>query len=144
MKRHRLEPSNPFLEGVTAGPANPFAKTVADDLEKLENEISDKEKKLQKYRNENRGFRAGVKRYGQKAQRYVGTLSSTDVAEKGGAALGKGLNALSTFMSCNANMTDFEMGMTITSGILDTVAAVSEFMPPPASTITGAVSGYGH
>ena len=111
-------------------------------LRDLENEVKHKKEELKKHQTANSGIRGGVKKYGQKASRYVGSMTTADVAEKGAAALGNILTAASKFES-SANMTGVQQAMTITSGVLDVVGAVSAFLPPPASVITGAVTRYG-
>ena len=81
--------------------------------------------------------------YALRAKRGIFGLSRTDALEKSGVGFGHILSGVSKFTSIDysdgVSLQDFGMML---SGGLDMVNAVAEFLPPPASTITGAMSGF--
>ena len=86
--------------------------------------------------------RGAMEIYGLRAKRGIFGLSRTDALEKTFAGAGHILSGVSTFRSIDLSdgISLQDAGMMLSGG-LDIVSAVTEFLPPPASTVTGAMSG---
>ena len=67
-------------------------------------------------------------------------MANTDKLSRSAEGTGLVLSAVSKFASVDG-MSDLDAALTITSGVLDVMTAVSAFMPPPISTITPIISG---
>ena len=83
--------------------------------------------------------RGHVETYLKRARRGWRGMTSTDKLEKGTAVLGSLSSGISKFVSVNGEDKLKDAGM-IVSGVLDIVGAATEFLPPPASLVTGVFS----
>ena len=67
-------------------------------------------------------------------------MANTDKLSRSAEGTGLVLSAVSKFASVDG-MSDLDAALTITSGVLDVMTAVSAFLPPPISTVTPIISG---
>jgi len=68
-------------------------------------------------------------------------MTKTDGLTKASTSLGNVFSGISKFTAINFdNITSKDVGLMVSGG-LDFASAVAEFLPPPASTITGALTG---
>ena len=74
-----------------------------------------------------------MKKYGNTFRRELYALHYADGISKGATAIGGITTAVSKFVSGEE--------LEIVSGCLDIVNSIAEFMPPPASVLTGTISG---
>ena len=84
--------------------------------------------------------RSKLKVYAEQTKKGVQGMANTDMLSRSAEGTGLVLNAVSKFASVDG-MSDLDAALTITSGVLDVMTAVSAFMPPPISTITPIISG---
>ena len=74
-----------------------------------------------------------------KAKRGILGMSNTDKLSKSAEGTGLVLSAVAKFSSVDG-MSSLDTALTITSGVLDVVTAVSAFLPPPVSAVTPIIS----
>ena len=84
--------------------------------------------------------RSTLKEYAAQTKKGIKGMSNTDKLSRSAEGTGLVLNAVSKFASTDG-MSDLDAALTITSGVLDVMTAVSAFLPPPISTITPIISG---
>ena len=70
----------------------------------------------------------------------IKAMSRDEKIEKAGTALGLAMGGVAKFGTVNDDMTDSEKALRIASGVADIASAVAEFLPPPASIVTGSIS----
>ena len=78
--------------------------------------------------------------YAEQTKKGIQGMANTDKLSRSAEGTGLVLSAVSKFASVDG-MSDLDAALTITSGVLDVMTAVSAFMPPPISTITPIISG---
>ena len=122
--------------GVTSQGAGTFAddslKNVIDSVDKAIREQQDlqiEHLKGMEY------AKKATQVYKDKAWREVKGMSNTDRLTKGADALGGVATAVSKFLEADGD------GLKIISGCLDITNAIAQFLPPPATVLTGTVSG---
>ena len=70
----------------------------------------------------------------------IKAMSRDEKIEKAATALGLAMGGVAKFGTVNDDMTDSEKALRIASGVADIASAVAEFLPPPASIVTGSIS----
>ena len=81
-----------------------------------------------------------LKVYAEQTKKGVQGMANTDRLARSAESTGLVLSAVSKFASVDG-MSDLDAALTITSGVLDVMTAVSAFMPPPVSVVMPIVSG---
>jgi len=105
-----------------------IAKSPEDRIKVIENELSVKASNAEKARNQK--SKMGLQF--NKIKRGINVMSGTDGLGKVSTAGGSILNAVGKFQEGGAE--------NIIAGGLDVVSAISNFLPPPASIVTGLVT----
>ena len=67
------------------------------------------------------------------------SMSSAEKISKGATSLSHIMGGVAKFGTVNDDMTDSQKALRIASGVIDIATAAAEFLPPPASVITGRV-----
>ena len=70
----------------------------------------------------------------------IKAMSRDEKIEKAGTALGLAMGGVAKFGTVNEDMSDSQKALRIASGVADIASAVAEFLPPPASIVTGTIS----
>ena len=70
----------------------------------------------------------------------IKAMSRDEKIEKAATALGLAMGGVAKFGTVTDDMTDSEKALRIASGVADIASAVAEFLPPPASIVTGSIS----
>ena len=84
--------------------------------------------------------RSKLKEYAEQTKKGIKGMANTDKLSRSAEGTGLVLSAVSKFASVDG-MSDLDAALTITSGVLDVMTAVSAFLPPPISTVTPIISG---
>ena len=99
-------------------------------LQKKQNAaINDKSKLVKAY--------AKTTNYFKFAKSGYKSMSSEEKIGKATTALSLVMGGVAKFGTVNEDMTDSQKALRIASGVTDIASAVAEFLPPPASVITG-------